>query len=165
MGLSVSAYKNIEFIGDSLAEKTIELYINPDFPKQGEGLIHRGVYSYKESMRGWRSSYSTYGDWREELAKLAGYEAISTNEEYARRKMSYVNGAFEKKTEGPFYELICFSDCEGVINAEHSKKLYRDFQKWEEKAEELNNSFFYEGYKKWLETFKFASNNGVVCYC
>lgn len=175
MGLSVVVYKNIEFFSTFNDEeysksnypenkKIFELYLNENFPKQGEGLIDKSLYTFEEKLEGWQSSYSGFGDWREKLAKLVGYKAVSTEgNNYASRKMSHLYGVFER-TDGDFHELLYFSDCEGSINTKTSKKLYIDFQKWDERAKNLNDRVFYNGYKIWLNSFKFASQNGVVCY-
>jgi hypothetical protein len=63
----------------------------------------------------------------------------------------------------PFYELINFSDCEGIIGPEVSTKLYNDFVKFEVVAKN-EEEYFYRKYKDWMKAFKVASNKGVVSF-
>lgn len=176
MGLAVVAYSQIKLLGSSIdgddLNKTIELYVNPDFPDHAKGIKSEGYYSYKESKTCWRGSYSSFNNWREKLAKIAGYKPVLVErvEGYPESAItSYLYGAFEV-SEGPFHELICFSDCEGTINSEISKKLLKDFEEWDEKAKEFDQNFnlaylgFYEVYKGWYEGLKIASQDGVLSY-
>lgn len=77
----------------------------------------------------------------------------------------------EAHGDKPFFELICFSDCEGALGAEISAKLARDFAEFEERAEEHAKSlgeWFGEDwiyrYKAWRRAFELASENGAVCF-
>jgi len=100
MGLDIYACSNIKKIPDS--EDAHNLYVNDNF--NVEGQIVSG--SYESSDDGFSfaaGSYSGYGQWRQNLAKVAGYKSAEEAWE--------LNG-------GPFWELIYFSDCDGVIGQE-----------------------------------------------
>jgi hypothetical protein len=77
--------------------------------------------------------------------------------------MSHQVGAFEV-TEGPFRELLCFSDCDGVIGAQVAAKLARDFAEWDERAKALGDSWFYEKYTEWQRCFEMAADDGAVSF-
>ena len=62
-----------------------------------------------------------------ELATLAGYAGA--------------DDAWER-TDGPFWELINFSDCEGVIGPKTSAKLAGDFAAFQEKADAHHGQWF-----------------------
>lgn len=64
----------------------------------------------------------------------------------------------------PFYELIDFSDCEGVIGPEVSAKLAKDFADWDEQAKRTLDDYDYEMYSNWHKAFKIASDGGAVIF-
>ncbi|PSE43969.1 hypothetical protein C7G91_04810 [Acinetobacter nosocomialis] len=173
MGLSCTAYKKLsQFEGtyddqsDSvLNEKTGLLVkdsdyflpsLNSHFPNHAKELIDGGFYTFEEDYWFRAGSYSGYNNFREQLAKLAGYPAL----EGEGNRHYHSNGAW-KATSGPFWELINFSDCEGVIGTAYSKKLLADFKQFDEKAKELGE-YFYESYSDWMTAFEFASDDGAV---
>ena len=97
------------------------------FPEQSEGIIE-GTSQAQGEQFGFRAgSYSGYGEWREDLARAAGY--IGGAQE--------VWGQFENELSGdvyakPFTDLINFSDADGVIGPIVSEKLYNDFVTYED---------------------------------
>lgn len=170
MGLSVRAYKNIKKIDcvfncdgepiDKITGEPLEgfqPYISSYFPARAQDLEHKAVYSYEGFESFWSSSYGTYNRWREELAKLAEFPASYGDD---LRRGSHQLGACYAEG-GAFWELCCFSDCDGVIGTEVSKKLAKDFADYEEKAREICGAF-YEGYTIWKNTFDFAAEGGAV---
>ena len=115
MGLDITSYSNLK----KGKETRESIYI-------GKGPTHVARHEYTE---GWyeptleteghhfrAGSYGGYNQFRAHLcAAIHGVECEEfwTNEDY----------------EGtPFYELIDFSDCEGVIGVEESKKLHYEFK-------------------------------------
>lgn len=121
-------------------------------------------------------SYSGYNQWRRELAVVAGYgsvenvwsdESFDTTEKFINlrylklKKIDDPN--FDCKIVKPFYELINFSDCEGLIGPEVCKKLYEDFVLFEDKAKE-EDEYFYRKYCDWKEAFRVASYEGFVSF-
>ena len=140
MGLDISAYSNIEYIGDDEegleTKQYTQIYLNRHFSAAADGLKN-GFYAYevKHSFRA--GSYSGYNDWRSKLKNMVD-------------------------NEKDFHELINFSDCEGVIGSVTSKKLLEDFKKWDNVASAKKH--FYESYKEWQKAFELASNNGCVSF-
>jgi hypothetical protein len=180
MGLDITAYKGIEKVdcvfdedGQPLNPITREAldygddyvtqaFINSDYPERAEGVVHKGVYRAKDSMGFRAGSYSGYNGWREDLAKLAGYPATAFTA-YGRTTHRHDAGAWAA-SEGPFWELICFSDCEGVIGPVVSAKLARDFAEWDERAKAYSEgpSWFYERFQEWRAAFEMAADSGMV---
>lgn len=158
MGLDIRAYSNVNFVRefpeddeDDCHGKEIRVSINQDFPERCKNL-KGGIYSFEDSMGFRAGSYSGYNQWRNELAVFSGYEDD---------KDAW------KKEFGPFWELIYFSDCEGCIDFEISKKLYKDFCDFDDKAkiyDRNEDSYFYQKYNSWKDAFELASNNGCVSF-
>ena len=115
-------------------------------------------------------SYSGHNEFRNQLAKAAGYERGAST-------------AWDLETPygPPFMELINFSDAEGLIGPTISQKLYNDFLKHEDEImntidqwylkmvpgqewdlEEVR--WFKRLYEDWKEAFRIASDNGVVSF-
>jgi len=160
MGLDVTAFEKVVYVGDFDADNpgdTVRLYSSPDFPKQADGMksgaytVNGGEYD-RVSM-----SYSTYNRWREALAKLAGYLPVRSR---YTPEPSHAAGAWATD-HGPFWELINFSDCEGLIGAATAKKLADDFAKYDDAAIKLDGDFYYK-YTEFASCFKLASNGGAV---
>jgi hypothetical protein len=174
MGLDVSAYKNLKKVdtvfdgdGEPLDPVTHEPmedyfrpYVNPDFPTQAQGLENKAVYVYENAT--WIScgGYGRYNGWRETLAKLAGYPAKAFERFKGHVESSHVVGAFSFEG-GPFHELVCFSDCEGVIGPVVSAKLAKDFADFDSQAKAVGEAF-YEQYLGWRECFEMAADGGAV---
>lgn len=178
MGLDITAYRKLAKI-DALFDADNEpvnpttrqpiegdyfrAYVNDDFPDQAKGVDDQGIYSYGESFGHRAGSYGWYNAWREQLAKLAGYSEAPYERVpgYAPSTvMSAQVGAFNTEA-GPFHELVCFSDCEGVIGATVSAKLARDFAEWDDRAKEVGGHF-YDKYCDWRKCFEMAADGGAV---
>ena len=156
MGLDVTAYSKIKKLdsfeadeyGEPFGVDYFQLWVNTDFQDHGKGLSD-GFYTY-ENEHGFKAgSYSGYGNWRNQLAILAGFK--DSSHAWAKEEEKY-----------PFHELINFSDCEGVINSDICKKLLSDFLQFEEKAKEDEN--FYYRYQQWIIGLKLASDDGCFTF-
>lgn len=171
MGLDITAYTQlspapsaeVDSDGNPVDYNThVRLRENADFPGRMAGLTDGGIYTYADSMSFRAGSYGGYNGWRDALAKLAGYP----EEEYDRFggevKAKSHAAACGHGAVGPFSELINFSDCEGVIGPEVSKKLARDFAEWDERAKAADDGFFYDRYRHWRKAFEMAANGGAV---
>lgn len=133
---------------------------NPHYDRS-DGLA-RGVYAY-EDCDGFRAgSYSGYNRWREQLAELAGW-ALGSYRQYDKDWPSHAASAWDSES-GPFWELICFSDCEGTIGAKTSAKLAADFAEHQSKADAHEDERFRDLYAKWREAFESAANAGAVLF-
>lgn len=161
MGLDIRAYSNLkngvarqdnsDSDDDDFEDSDlIQLYDNVHFPGRAEGIDCNLAYEYDDSMGFRAGSYSGYGHWRHQLAQLAGYD-----------------GAEDawKKINGPFWELINFSDCEGTIGPVVSAKLAKDFADFQEKADAHQDKYFRSSYEYWRTAFEMAKENGAVCFC
>jgi len=178
MGLDISYFSKIEIDENFKSGVTTPeyydydvIYINPQpFDYQLCSLKVDSLYKLTENSEydGFRAgSYGWYNTWRNNLAKLAGYETAENvwrdfNREIRRIKLKTIENNNLEKIK-PFYELIFFSDCEGVIGPEICKKLYEDFVNFEDKAKK-QDEYFYELYLKWKEAFRVASGSGLVSF-
>ncbi|KGS34477.1 hypothetical protein X962_2021 [Burkholderia pseudomallei MSHR7343] len=177
MGLDATAYRQIKKIDcvfdadgepiDPITRGAIEtdylrVYVNPDFPGRADDLENRAIYSYQDADEAFSGGYGRYSMWREMLAKLAGYQPISVDRFGTGRTELRHDEAAWRATSGPFWELICFSDCDGVIGSTVSAKLAQDFAQFDELAKA--NESFYVIYSQWRAAFEMAAQNGCVCF-
>jgi len=184
MGLDISYYSNLKIAGPTTGEDSdydcdVTVWNENCFEYQLGSLKRDHLYeSTTNSQYGnFRAgSYSGYNQWRNELAKMAGYSSadeVWQDEEFdsfkkfnlRKDKLDSISGDVVEKPK-PFYELINFSDAEGVIGPEVSKKLYEDFVEFDEKAQNHtdSDSWFYQKYQEWKKAFKIASQNGAVSF-
>ncbi len=160
MGLDITAYRRLAPAPDAELDSDgcpkdwkhyVRLRSNSDFPAQAEGITENVVLGFAESVGFRAGSYSDYNAWRDRLADLAGYGSA---------KACWSSGA-----EGPFCELINFSDCEGVIGPKVAAKLAKDFADWDERARDYFGGFdgwFIEQYERWRKAFEMAADGGAV---
>jgi hypothetical protein len=174
MGLDISAYNNIKFVSelpyipdsedeidwDSVDDDLIVLHQNESFPTHCSDLKD-GVYGGNEVHSFRAGSYSGYSLFRDFLS--CTFLGIPSMEQYFHPT--------EIKNK-PFYELVDFTDCDGVIGTELSAKLYKDFVDNEaEFLVKLSDNFRktdweFKGFKRvyldFKQAFELASNNGFV---
>lgn len=169
MGLDVSYYRKITRVSIPAGVHE-EDYIDQQY--------NRGMYCfhYEAAAQAWRSyldglpegvytgqfrehfragSYSTYNWWRELLCTVAlGKEP----------KEIWENP--EKWKDQPFFQLINFSDCEGVIGPITAEKLARDFQENRNRfiAHPLVRQPDSELYDAFQTAFAVASGGGCVVF-
>lgn len=184
MGLDISYYSNLKIAGPITGEDSdyddydVRVWNDKCFEYQLGSLKRDYLYETSNNSQhgGFRAgSYSGYNQWRNELAKMVGYksaEEVWKDENFdsykkfnlRKDKLQSINGDIVDKPK-PFYELINFSDAEGVIGPEVAKKLYEDFVEFDQQAQEyLYDDWFYRLYEKWKEAFKIASQNGAVSF-
>jgi hypothetical protein len=162
MGLDISVYINLKEVPSHEVEvdsdgypvdwdKFQKFYVNPHFEGRAEPIREDVFYTFDttEIDPGW--SYSGYGRHRRTLAEL-----ISQNIEDIWA---------EEFTTCPFYELINFSDCEGIIGSVVSAKLAKDFAEYQYRADAHQDAYFREFYNEMRKAFEAAANNnGVVVF-
>jgi len=168
-GLDVTAYSGLTVVdspvlsSDGWPQAKNQVILSPvDFPDRFRGLESGKVYQFGSSFDFRAGSYSGYNIWRNELAKLAGYPP----------SVSFRNKAIEvrydetawKDNHGPFWELIDFSDSEGVIGPEVCRKVYQDFVQYRNQAAQVPDKYFYESYSNWMKAFEMCSNNGAIVF-
>lgn len=177
MGLDVTAYENLKKIdcvfnsdGEPIDAQTREVIdcsyyqpkVNYDFEGREEGIDNKAIYSFDKYLHEISIGYGRYNNWRNELAKLAGYPAIPVDRYgVGNPQLRHDQSAWEYDS-GPFYELINFSDCEGVIGPVVSNKLANDFADHQNKADAHPDEYFKQIYSAFRHAFELASNNGAV---
>jgi hypothetical protein len=169
MGLDITAYKKIvrtDILVDNYDYNEMENHtiftIYPEYKKVALGINNKYAYTFEDELDFHAGSYTGYNQWREWLARIAGYSESSYVEHgniVISRAASCWNGE-----KGPFKELIDFSDCEGTIDWKVSRKLVRDFKKFKNRADAEPNSYYCEKYMGWMEIFEFASDGGAVAF-
>lgn len=166
MGLDIDAYKTMEIlpphdINDECYEDVDHITTYSDFEHSWGSIPHEGKrgpclkvsIGEGETMHFRAGSYSGYGEWRDGLARAAfGVDgALVIWEDRA----SYVGE--------PFYELIDFSDCEGIFGPEVCAKLAKDFQEHRHTVRaSLAESWMVPLYDEWQKAFSLAAGGGVV---
>lgn len=163
MGLDITAYSKAELIEviadyDAFYDKYADgddldyVHRQQDFPARMAPMVAGGVYKIHGERHAFRAgSYGGYNHWREQLALMVlGIEpkAIWTN------RAGFAGCAF--------YELIDFSDCEGIIGTEAARKLAGDFDKFQAKADQHEDDYFREKYSNWRKAFHLAADGGYV---
>ncbi len=151
MGLDITAYSKLVRTegyseNDNLPDDVTRLYVNAYFPGRADQITN-GYYEYDDSLGFCAGSYGDYNDWRDELIKIAGYS----------KGLDEISAG-----DGPFSELIAFSDCEGVIGVTHCKKLAKDFADFQSKSDAHENERFRNTYTNFRKAFELASNDGAV---
>ena len=142
----------------------IDYYVvrtHPTFSEQADELKDRTIYVFDEYVSHYLGSYGAYNSWRKTLCRLAigvdDIELWKNSEQYA---------------DMPFFELINFSDCSGVIGTKTCAKLFNDFANFKNEAISTIEEVFHrhgEDKKHWLHkydelmsAFKIGSDNGCV---
>lgn len=169
MGLAIYAYRQVELVEVLTQEEyeakyesygfdtehVNEVYIDtPDFPEQlvGSTLVANGVYKVAEEFYFRAGSYSGYNAWREWLCST--FLQVTPEEVWSNP---------EKYRKLPFYYLINFSDCEGVIAGDAVTKLLQDFQDHQTQADEIGGEYL-ELYNNWCKAFELAADGGYVSF-
>jgi hypothetical protein len=134
MGLDVSAYSNVRLIKqyDSreqfYEDRTIpsdvvfvsSTYVdNPSFPDQlgDSNLVSCGLYVYNNAYGFRAGSYSGYNNWRDRLSRTV--MGVPAEEVWHNP---------DKYRDKPFYHIINFSDCEGIIAGNVAVESFEDFR-------------------------------------
>lgn len=159
MGLNITAYSrlikieedSIEFgdFGLPINDRIRSFFLNPEYPYHMSGVEPDIFYICKGEKFDFRAgSYVVYNSWKNELAKLAGYDS--------QQRMWNV------KPLAPFVELINFSDQDGTIGHVIAAKLAHDFKEYDQLAKEVPIPFFYEHYQNWKRSCEIAAKEGVI---
>lgn len=170
MGLDITAYSRVTRVDDTTDVEDYEQrfywdredserfdFVHPQQDYQDRMVpITPGVYRIDgERMHVRAGSYSGYNAWREWLSILM----IGV----FPRTVWQAPALFQDK---PFYELINFSDCEGVIGTEACKRLAAAFAEHQSKVDVSVSSeeqqWFREKYNQWRKAFEIAADNGYV---
>lgn len=181
MGLDITAYRGLtEAKGNEAFDDEGEVryedgwfrvFVDNAFPGRADDLKDRHAYKAAESFGFYAGSYGGYSRWREELAELAGYPMAAVIESGDVLDMAYrkhhphAAAAWNEGAESlPFYELVNFTDCDGVLGTACCKKLSADFVAFQAKAEAHPDLHFRQLYTEWQTAFALASDNGCVVF-
>ena len=167
MGLDITAYRKLAKViipeGAEAADYPApRMYHNPAFPGRADD-VPEGSYIGLEEFGFRAGSYGGYGEWRNQLAEFAGY-AEGVENFFGGERKSFSATAFDAKG-GPFWELICFSDCEGTIGTAISAKLAKDFAENQPRADAYDGpdaEWFKARYADWRKAFEMAADGGAV---
>lgn len=120
MGLDISAYSNIKRseVQDPEDYDSIRIWHNPNFPDHCE--LEEGSYEETADTRGHgfrAGSYSEHNLFRNILAQCT--LGVKTDTIWEAEDI-YMNQ--------PFFNLLNFSDCGGIIGPDYSATLFEDFR-------------------------------------
>lgn len=164
MALDISAYRklipvrNAELDEDGnpvnwyehvLIDARVIEYTEAHWPGRASDIAP-GIYRFDDCFDFRAGTYSAYSCFRDWLAKIGGW---GNNAEDCQTSA---------KATGPFWELINFSDCEGLIGPHAAAKLARDFVQFEFVAHRDCLNGLYAHYRQWRKAFLMASDGGVV---
>lgn len=170
MGLDITAKSNMALVGlhDEYNEAwegyEVEVsYINPDFPHAVPASFAGKQYAlYFETAQtqaySFRAgSYGGYSQFRRTLGMGTAVEDIWRFP--------------ERFVDAPFFEMINFSDCEGLMTGPVCAKLHKDFVDNLERytdyvVETVEDDFNYyiSKYLDWTEAFRLGSMDGYVAF-
>jgi hypothetical protein len=170
-GLDITAYERVSLVasprlnaeGEPLDRKEVRLDV-VHFPERAEGLTPGKVYRFQTSFEFRAGSYSGYSAWRNELAKLGGYPPTMAS--FLRGnppEPRYDATAWQRKS-GPFWELIAFSDAEGLIGPVTCQRVHADFIRFQPAAEKHPDAEFRESYADWAKAFRLCANGGAIVF-
>lgn len=170
MGLDIVAYKNVKLIESPYMGSTGEpdvwanqVYIsigNSEW-EQGDDLEAGQVYGFSYARSFYSSSYSTYGNLRNELARIAGYEPLIAGSKYHGIYAARVCEDWVQGKRGVLSELIYFADNEGEIGTKTCRKILNDLHTVSKRDGELNE--WNRGLlTNLIQTFEFAAVDGFV---
>lgn len=144
-------YEDVEFGGMG----HVHTFQEPSFQHANGGIEPDNCYTYSGRVKRFRAgSYSGYGRFREELCKAA--LGVSCDELWREP---------EKYKDEPFFEMINFSDCEGVIGFQVCQQLAHDFKVNEAKVvPQLDPDWNQEKYYEWMDAFGLAAQDGMVVF-
>jgi hypothetical protein len=167
MGLSIYAISNIKLSGNIIDDEPTDQDINV-YPGTFNRIAGLEVGLYRETDESKHydfhaGSYSTYNWFRRNLSTAifgVPVEKIWLNTE-----------AYEGR---PFFELIEFSDCDGIIGPDVSKKLHQDFETHRPNMikfclenfidDDQSYESIMETYDNFTTAFKIASKGGLVLF-
>ena len=170
MGLDITAYKCTKLIQNPKMGSTdqpevwgnqVYISIGNSEWEQGDDLEAGQVYGFSYVMSVYSSSYSTYGNLRNELARIAGYEPLIAGSKYRGIYAARVCDDWEQGKRGILSELIYFADNEGEIGTKTCRKILNDLHTVSKRAGELSE--WDQGLlTDLIQTFEFAAVDGFV---
>lgn len=127
------------------------VWIEPCFAERANDLTD-GIYRIEGQRQDFRAgSYGGYNQWRDTLSRVMLDVPAETVWEH---RADY--------QEAPFYPLIDFSDCEGVIGPQTCALLAYDFARFADKAATVPDDYWRQKYALWQQAFTLAADHGFV---
>ena len=151
MGLDIVACDSMTLCED---EEGYHIWENDDFPGRFPNCVE-GWYDLHNTISFSAGSYIGYNIWRRKLARMAGYKPDPDNPQYGEAGGAWI------LSNGPFWELINFTDCDGSIGPSVSEKLAKDFANHDPKKF-TDDEKFIELYELWQKAFELAAKGGCV---
>lgn len=176
MGLDITAYSNLRYIGRHPGDQDEEHGYDP---KTYE-TIHAEGYAYNSFPHALVGPYKV--ERSAEFISVGCFEVTEKTETHKFRAGSYhgygewrrgLRTAFNPDADPdlPFFELICFADNEGTLLTQASRELLGDFEahrdRWTDHllTRYVNTTeclFFSSLYEDWTHAFKLAAECGLV---
>ena len=164
MGLDISAYGKLALVGiandyDDFEERfdwETHVFVFPDdsFVEWRDGLETGAVYQFDNDnvYHFGAGSYSGYNDWRAWLCRIVLDVEPET-----------VWGSIKAFKRAPFFRLINFSDCEGIIGPKYSTELAKHFADYQSEIDAADCSqWSRELYASFRDAFEMAADGGLV---
>lgn len=127
--------------------------VNPSFASHDH--LTTGIYvSEGASISFSAGSYGSYNDFRSDLSMIVNQ--VPSN-------VIWNNPDLYEDSD--FYELINFSDCEGVIGPDTANKLLSDFKRHREEFMIERDVWDGEKYDNWIKALEIAGNDGMLIFC
>ena len=196
MGLDTTAYERFEWVDDHPDRELVGEYEDPPDEHSCYEKNHRRIYSYSEfadhalagfgpRARTQEKAYfgNTMMTYLEGVVLTSG-ETNSTHRSYGGHSMfrnalrvigewDMLSGweGIQSQADKPFYELVNFSDCEGVLGPIACANLYEDFVEYADRAQsyfafEAETSEYgdwrWEHYQSWMRSFEITRDTGFV---
>lgn len=74
----------------------------------------------------------------------------------------FFNLSREERSKYPFYELIDFTDCHGILSGEACAELAKDFDEFHEPIPPYD--YWMEQFHNWKKAVNIAKGNGVIVF-
>lgn len=164
MGLDITAYRGLREADEEQGDESLTLVASAEFADRAREFTRPRNYVAAESFDFRAGSYSGYSAWREQLARLARYPHTSADDRYAEQ-YPHATAAWTdpEETRGlPFWELINFTDCDGVLGTQVAAKLAQDFAALQSKADAHPDEYFRTKYAAWRKACEMASDRGAI---
>jgi len=178
MGLDIYYYSNLNFQFSSTTQyhslkhkkqrRLAYLEVNPDF-HQYSGSLQTGFYTFQKAGHFCGGSYHLYNQFRDTLCWLA-------NDRSAMDLIMVANIENGRNIAGDhFYELIFFSDAQGILDSNVCQHLYREFIVWRSRISLAVSTippqsdfdyaaWFMETYDHFCTAFRIASDGGCLYF-